>query len=446
MDNTDVAAKLQMFREGKNYSLAIDFISKNQSLINSDKSLGEAIAICILTREYKLADSLIDQALSVGGDVPSIVKRKADIQHRLGNKDAALYWAKKYHELEGSIASSAVYASYLKRLKKPVDALAVLGSQTKDKLRNEQWVAECADNLIREQDLDGLKSLLSCVSYESLKKYNSKVLYISAAVYINNEKGGDLESLLGGRAVETIPRQELSLALSKAISSADILEEAGKVELDQFLSPEARIVQYWDNFSTMTDDVKSATSEWKNIAGDRYDLFDKARAVTFIMENFGSFAVRAFQSSLHPAQEADIFRLAYLAVKGGIYVDVDFLPKSTLMNLLLNPNKKVAFYYRDNLPPHQRELLNSFIVAKSGSAFLYESFFKSINKISNATREGIWRDTGPGLIGEQYLISRYSLEVDLPLHEDLFKKCLVHKQNWDYKETLQGWQAADVIV
>ena len=46
-------------------------------------------------------------------------------------------------------------------------------------------------------------------------------------------------------------------------------------------------------------------------------------AKSFITAHFPIDVVRAFARARHPAQRADIFRLAWLAAEGGFYVDAD---------------------------------------------------------------------------------------------------------------------------
>ena len=57
--------------------------------------------------------------------------------------------------------------------------------------------------------------------------------------------------------------------------------------------------------------------------GIRHRLFDERSAKNFISSTLGARHERAFSSCYHPAMQADYFRLCYLFVEGGLYVDAD---------------------------------------------------------------------------------------------------------------------------
>lgn len=441
---SSIAQQIKNLRESKRTKEAEDLISRNKLLINDEKSLGEAVANCIQTRNYKLADELINKFLETNTNRKSVIRKKADIQHRMGKRQEALYWAEKYYIEEKSISSAAFYASFLKRLKSASEALTVLGEATPQKISNEEWLAEYLDSSIRASNLEQLGSLLSSIKYESLKRENTKTLYISASLCIDNDSQNNLDQQLKDKPANSTSRQQLSMSLSKSIAQSRRAIQNPREELKNFFGEHLTIIQYWDNYSTLTKDVRASISKWKSIPDISHDIYDKERAALFIKDNFGSFAAEAFNRSIHPAQESDIFRLAYIAVNGGIYVDVDFLPNPAAFRFFAEEGKEVYFYYRDNLPPHQRELLNSFIVAKPNCAFLQEVFFKALLNIKNGPQRGIWRDTGPGLIGEHYLCSTYSHQVGLISHKEAFGKYLRHKDDWDYKKILGTWQSIDI--
>lgn len=52
-------------------------------------------------------------------------------------------------------------------------------------------------------------------------------------------------------------------------------------------------------------------------------MFDDARAVAFLLARHPGEVWQAFRLASHPAQRADVLRLAWLALEGGIYIDAD---------------------------------------------------------------------------------------------------------------------------
>ena len=62
-------------------------------------------------------------------------------------------------------------------------------------------------------------------------------------------------------------------------------------------------------------------------------VFDDRSAEAFLRETCDTDIASAYRRSKHVAQRADIFRLAWLAVEGGIYVDADDLRAAPLASL-----------------------------------------------------------------------------------------------------------------
>jgi len=85
------------------------------------------------------------------------------------------------------------------------------------------------------------------------------------------------------------------------------------------------IIQYWDDSNNIPSDVLECMGTWKNFSGKeiQYILFDKKSARTFIDNNFTKRHVDAFDNCFHPALQSDYFRLCYIFINGGVYIDAD---------------------------------------------------------------------------------------------------------------------------
>lgn len=85
------------------------------------------------------------------------------------------------------------------------------------------------------------------------------------------------------------------------------------------------IVQYWHDPRQLPKDVKECIASWARweTKGFRHQLFDERSAKAFIGRSLGARHERAFENCYHPAMQADYFRLCYLLVEGGFYVDAD---------------------------------------------------------------------------------------------------------------------------
>ncbi len=89
--------------------------------------------------------------------------------------------------------------------------------------------------------------------------------------------------------------------------------------------PPKRIVQFWDNLDRLPDDVGECIESWRKVEehGVERLLFDKRQAGDFIRRKLGPRHKRAYDKCYHPAMQSDYFRLCYVFVEGGCYIDTD---------------------------------------------------------------------------------------------------------------------------
>lgn len=85
------------------------------------------------------------------------------------------------------------------------------------------------------------------------------------------------------------------------------------------------IVQFWHDPAQLPEDVRECISSWSRweTCGFAHRVFDVPSAEEFISCSLSSDHACAFTRCYHPAMQADYFRLCYLFVEGGLYVDVD---------------------------------------------------------------------------------------------------------------------------
>jgi hypothetical protein len=89
--------------------------------------------------------------------------------------------------------------------------------------------------------------------------------------------------------------------------------------------PPRMIIQFWDIVDRIPKDVSECIETWRKVEvqGVERRLFDKLQARDFIDRHLGQRYVRAFEQCYHPAMQSDYFRLCYLFIEGGCYVDAD---------------------------------------------------------------------------------------------------------------------------
>ena len=101
------------------------------------------------------------------------------------------------------------------------------------------------------------------------------------------------------------------------------------------------IVQFWHDPCQLPHDIGECIESWLvwETRGFTHRLFDEGTARDFIGGSLGGRHQRAFKRCYHPAMQADYFRLCYLLVEGGFYVDADDVCVSTDINWLFEDGR-----------------------------------------------------------------------------------------------------------
>jgi mannosyltransferase OCH1-like enzyme len=89
--------------------------------------------------------------------------------------------------------------------------------------------------------------------------------------------------------------------------------------------PPRTIVQFWHDLRQLPSDIGECIESWRRweLHGFTHVLVDSQAAQSFIQHSLGTRHAEAFGRCYHPAMQADYFRLCYVLVEGGFYVDAD---------------------------------------------------------------------------------------------------------------------------
>jgi tetratricopeptide (TPR) repeat protein len=165
------------------------------------------------------------------------------------------------------------------------------------------------------------------------------------------------------------------------------------------------IVQFWDT-SPPPVEISEISDTWvqKNPTFS-YVLFDEKSAAEFILSEYGNQTLTIFKFCHHPAMKADLFRLLYLARRGGYYVDADdeCLDGFSWISRHAREAKLVVvtgFTKGDAVPA--LHLNNLFIGAVAKHPVIIAALSYAMDKLQTAFRLGlkadIWATTGPGAL------------------------------------------------
>jgi hypothetical protein len=105
--------------------------------------------------------------------------------------------------------------------------------------------------------------------------------------------------------------------------------------------PPRTIVQYWHDLGELPGDIEECIATWTRWKRNDFThcLFDERSARAFIRDSLDARHERAFDRCYHPAMQADYFRLCYLLVEGGCYVDADDVCVGTQISWLFDDGR-----------------------------------------------------------------------------------------------------------
>lgn len=102
--------------------------------------------------------------------------------------------------------------------------------------------------------------------------------------------------------------------------------------------PPRTIVQFWNDLDRLPEDVRECIESWEMLKRQGFDvlLFDDANAKDFIRRRLGARHETAYATCYHPAMRSDYFRLCYIMLEGGCYIDVDDVYNGGMMEHLFD--------------------------------------------------------------------------------------------------------------
>jgi tetratricopeptide (TPR) repeat protein len=200
------------------------------------------------------------------------------------------------------------------------------------------------------------------------------------------------------------------------------------------------VVQAWFG-STPPAEVNSVTATWRRRPGWRYTRVDDRSALAFLTDEVSADAAQAFRRARHPAARADLFRLAWLAARGGVWADVDDAARGSLDALV--DGRSLVVWQED-----RGNLANDFLAAAPGHPAIVAARDEAIVNILATYTESTWLATGPGLVTRHvaaWLASNLetlgSSTVILDRHE--IRRVVVPGLPLPYKSTRAYWLHAE---
>jgi mannosyltransferase OCH1-like enzyme len=159
----------------------------------------------------------------------------------------------------------------------------------------------------------------------------------------------------------------------------------------------ANIFQTWHS-KTLPPLMLNAVNKIKKINPNfNYQLFDDNDCRIFIQNNFSPEVLYAFNTLKPGAYKADLWRYCILYKKGGVYLDIKYIPANgfKFINLL---EKEHWVLDADN-----NGIYNAVMICKAGNKILWKAINDIVNNVKNKYYGNSCLDiTGPGLLARYF--------------------------------------------
>ncbi|MBB5372747.1 tetratricopeptide repeat protein [Acidocella aromatica] len=151
------------------------------------------------------------------------------------------------------------------------------------------------------------------------------------------------------------------------------------------------IYQFWD--SAVPPDIQRLMRSWQALnPGWEVRLFDDRQAREMLAQTLPPAVLAAYRRCAEPAQRADLFRLALLALHGGVYADADDRCLRPLDEFL--PEGAELVLYQEDLGT----LGNNFLAVAPGHPVVLRALDQAVDAINRGDTDIVWLATGPALI------------------------------------------------
>ena len=227
------------------------------------------------------------------------------------------------------------------------------------------------------------------------------------------------------------------------------------------------IVQFWHDLTALPDDVEECLSSWRQLeeAGFTLEVFDDERARSFIERNCDTEHVKAFDLCHHPAMRCDYFRLCYILICGGLYVDADEVYMGESLEALFADGQvklqplcydtatsgmvEPAEFLRDTRHPSTRIFYvnNNPLIAPAGHVLLHLALRRSTQALLRCSdKSDIQSITGPGNLSASLVRHVITLQATAKQWNFRLLRCWgqISRCEWflSYRSDWRNWRLA----
>lgn len=154
-----------------------------------------------------------------------------------------------------------------------------------------------------------------------------------------------------------------------------------------------RIIQFWDK-PTPPADVQGLIDRWKSLNPEaEHILINQDQARRMVEDTFGAAGAEAFDLCDHPSSKSDLLRYTALFKIGGIYVDADENPR-TSVRPLIERSPTTLLTVRSDM--ETSTIGTWFCGGCAENSLFYESFHRAARHIRDGVDLSMYDSVGPG--------------------------------------------------
>ena len=144
-----------------------------------------------------------------------------------------------------------------------------------------------------------------------------------------------------------------------------------------------------------------------------YYLYDDNECYEFIKNNYDGSVLNAYNRLIPGAYKADLWRYCVLYKKGGIYLDIKYVPINNFRFINLMDSEHFVFDI-DNVG-----IYNALMVCKPGNELLLKAINKIVENVNNRFYgDNFLEPTGPIMLKK--LIENHNISVNIDLKHNVF--------------------------
>ncbi|WP_435259570.1 tetratricopeptide repeat protein [Thioclava sp. FR2] len=203
-----------------------------------------------------------------------------------------------------------------------------------------------------------------------------------------------------------------------------------------------KVMQYWDK-AEPPEDIANLMKAWEGAPAVSYSRFDRRKALDWLANTLGDEWRAALRAARSPAEESDYFRLAYLMIEGGLYVDSDDRLSGNLAFEMQQTQGLTVFVEQEGA------IGNNIIFAPALHPAIVWAAHAAKVALLERHNDNTWVKTGPGLLTRAvaWYLSEHEGPHDITLkrRHDLGTWVQIHVP-LPYKRTTKYWNASGAAV